>query len=214
MSFTVKLAVFPARKAPIPYETLAGTFATLENACEAGRLALTAVTEKELSAIAPNLEPCFQKFSNGHMAAIKVPPGEVSGYLVLDEKGVEVANWTTLDKGVARVASDQTGEGNEDPTDIRLGRLRQIAWDEWDPIGIRCADHEAWRTAAAGEYDSYMLQVASILSSGGSTDEAVRYLDEIVTDHMALGPTTEAQRQSSRNTVEAVAAYLSETLNE
>jgi hypothetical protein len=40
MSYTVKLAIFPPWKAPVPYETLTEVFATGERAAEAGAKAL------------------------------------------------------------------------------------------------------------------------------------------------------------------------------
>ena len=91
---------------------------------------------------------------------------------------------------------------------ILLGRVRQIGWDEWDPIGIRQFGNDDWRTDAADEYDSYLLHIVSLLHRGKSEADAIKYLDWVASEHMGLGPRTADQRQASANTVRAVAAYL------
>ncbi len=48
MNYTVKLAIFPPWKAPVPCETLAGVFTTIAEAAEAGTKALARITEHEL----------------------------------------------------------------------------------------------------------------------------------------------------------------------
>ena len=91
---------------------------------------------------------------------------------------------------------------------IQLSILRQIGWDEWDPIGIRGFEDDDWRTDAADEYDSYILHVVSLLRNGKSETEAINYLDLVASEHMGLGPRSQEQRQASAHTVRAIAAYL------
>jgi hypothetical protein len=90
---------------------------------------------------------------------------------------------------------------------LELSRLREIGWDEWDPIGIRSMDDQCWRNSAADEYDAYLLHVASLLLGGAEEQRAVEYLDRIASEHMGLGR-TEAGRLAAVRTVEAIAAYL------
>ena len=104
MSYTVKLAIFPPWKAPVPYETLAGVFPTTAGAAKAGAKALEAITERELAELASVLTPRSQRAGEGVVTAINVPEEAVHGYLVYDETGVEVSNWTTLDAAVERAA--------------------------------------------------------------------------------------------------------------
>lgn len=93
--------------------------------------------------------------------------------------------------------------------EIKLSRLRQIGWDEWDPIGIRCFDDQSWRDVAADEYDTYLLHVVSLLRAGASKVHAVEYLDMIASEHMGLGIRTEEGHQASLRTVEAIQSYIS-----
>lgn len=104
MSYTVKLGTFPPWKAPVPYETMAETFPTIAEAAKAGAKALHAITERELAELASVLTPRSQRAGEGIVTAINVPEGAVHGYLVYDETGVEVSNWTTLDAAVERAA--------------------------------------------------------------------------------------------------------------
>lgn len=104
MSYTVKLAVFPPWKAPVPYETLTEVFATAARAAEAGARALEPITESELADLAAGLAPRSQRMGEGWGTTIEVPEGSVHGYLIYDETGVEVSNWTTLDVAVERAA--------------------------------------------------------------------------------------------------------------
>ncbi len=106
MSYTVKLAIFPPWKAPVPYETLTRVFATAERAAEAGAKALEPITERELADLASGLKPRSQRVGEGWITAIEVPEGSVHGYLIYDETGDEVFNWTTLDVAVERAAED------------------------------------------------------------------------------------------------------------
>lgn len=102
MSYTVKLAVFPPWKAPVPYETLTEVFATTTGAAEAGARALEPITERELADLASSLTPRSQCMGEGWVTAIEVPEGSVHGYLIYDKTGIEVFNWTTLDVAIER----------------------------------------------------------------------------------------------------------------
>ncbi|PJI55902.1 hypothetical protein CTI14_01145 [Methylobacterium radiotolerans] len=104
MSYTVKLAIFPPWKAPVPYKTLTEVFATAAGAAEAGARALAPITERELADLASCLSPRSRCVGEGWVTAIKVPKGSVHGYLIYDETNVEVSNWTTLDVAVERAA--------------------------------------------------------------------------------------------------------------
>jgi len=102
MSYTVKLAIFPPWKAPLPYVTLSEFFATETEAAEAGANALAPITERELTDLASGLHPRSERCGERWVTAIDVPEGAVHGYLIYDETGVEVGNWTTLDVALAR----------------------------------------------------------------------------------------------------------------
>ncbi|WP_288584709.1 hypothetical protein [uncultured Methylobacterium sp.] len=104
MSYTVKLAIFPPLKAPVPYAALARVFATTTEAAEAGTKALAPITERELADLASGLQPRSEQMGESWVTAIDVPEGAVHGYLIYDEAGYEVFNWTTLDVAVERAA--------------------------------------------------------------------------------------------------------------
>ena len=90
---------------------------------------------------------------------------------------------------------------------IQLSILRQIGWDEWDPIGIRQFDDD-WKNNAADEYDSYILHVVSLLHGGKSEADAIAYLDWVASEHMGLGPQCPDAHGAAAKTVQAIAAYL------
>ncbi|WP_246733665.1 hypothetical protein [Rhizobium laguerreae] len=84
----------------------------------------------------------------------------------------------------------------------------KFGWDHWDPIGIRQFDDPAWRNNAADEYDAYLLQAANMILQGATCETVAAYLDEIMSDSMALGPPSEAVHRASLLTAEAISAYL------
>ena len=88
---------------------------------------------------------------------------------------------------------------------VELSRLREIAWSLWDPIGLRNIDG-GW---ADDEYDSYLLRVVSLLSSGDHRDHAIAYLMRTESEDMGLG-VRPGQRDRATAAVDAVSAYLSE----
>lgn len=91
--------------------------------------------------------------------------------------------------------------------DHDIAALREIGWREWDPIGIREMNDDAWQNGAADEYDSYLIEVADGLLSGWSADQAIDYLVSIERDHMALGEHPTA-RERAATTVDAIAAHI------
>ncbi|MBY0611619.1 MAG: hypothetical protein K2P80_05500 [Beijerinckiaceae bacterium] len=106
MSYAVKLAIFPPWKAPVPYETLAPVFLTIAEATEAGEKALAPIIERELSNLASDLQPRIRRTGKQRLTAFGVPESSVHGYLIFNEAGVEIFNWTTLDVAVGRAAEE------------------------------------------------------------------------------------------------------------
>lgn len=113
MGYTAKLAMFPPWKAPVPYETLPMTFATVADAWSAAEKALSAITARELIEIAPHLQPRSERSGELLVTAIAVPEEAVHGFIIYDEAGVEVANWTTLDVAVEEASSRMESPGSE-----------------------------------------------------------------------------------------------------
>jgi len=91
---------------------------------------------------------------------------------------------------------------------IDIDALRKIGWDHWDPIRMRQLDDSAWRNNAADEYDTYLLQAANMILQGATVETVAAYLDDIISDSMALGPPSEAVHRASLRTAEAISAYL------
>ena len=61
---------------------------------------------------------------------------------------------------------------------------------EWDPIGARDEPN------AQDEYDSYAMQIYSLLMKPGTTtDDLERYLFQVETKWMGLGDTVQARAQ-------------------
>ncbi|MGO6847545.1 hypothetical protein GFL38_30470 [Rhizobium leguminosarum bv. viciae] len=93
-------------------------------------------------------------------------------------------------------------------TEIDIDALRKIGWDHWDPIVIRQLDDSAWRNNAADEYDTYLLQAANMILQGATCETVAVYLDDIISDAIALGPPSEAVHRASLLTAEVISAYL------
>jgi hypothetical protein len=92
---------------------------------------------------------------------------------------------------------------------IKLSRLRDIGWREWDPIGLLAAG-EAWdQKPFADEYDAYLLRVAGDLRRGGALQEAVACLLSIERGHIGLGfrPGQEVRAEA---TAHAIQRYMTE----
>jgi hypothetical protein len=95
---------------------------------------------------------------------------------------------------------------------LKLSRLRDIGWTEWEPIGLLPVG-DAWESYPefADEYDRYLLEAASRLLRDWSVSDATDYLMLIASEHMGLGPPCDS---SARNRAEAPAnaikAYVDE----
>ena len=76
---------------------------------------------------------------------------------------------------------------------VKLSILRDIGWREWDPIGLRTSDGGWEGSAAADEYDSYLLHLAGRLQKGEPDGPLVDYLVHVETEHMGLTPTPSAR---------------------
>ena len=86
---------------------------------------------------------------------------------------------------------------------IQLSEVRRIGWRDWDPIGLSDGS-ELGPADCADEYDSYLLNVVSMLCPGATRDEAADYLNHIVREHIGMP----ADSACSRSTVDEIAEYL------
>jgi RNAse (barnase) inhibitor barstar len=83
----------------------------------------------------------------------------------------------------------------------KLSQLRKIAWRSWNPIGLHPED-----PAGNDEYDSYLLQVMTMIGQERPRDEAIDYLIAIESEHMGLG-LADSTRDRAETTVDAIRAY-------
>ena len=90
---------------------------------------------------------------------------------------------------------------------MTLSLLRDIGWNQWDPIRLGGSDGGWRRSHAADEYDRYMRRVAHGLQSGESDETLVDYLVSIETEHMGLTETP-ATRMRAKETVATVREHL------
>jgi hypothetical protein len=97
-----------------------------------------------------------------------------------------------------------------EPSKVKLSRLREIGWSLWDPIGLREISDGDWQDggACADEYDSYLLQVVGKLLRGEPASDVVAYLEDTETGHIGLTP-NETMRSRAEATVAAIGEYLS-----
>jgi len=61
-----------------------------------------------------------------------------------------------------------------------LERLKDLLWEEWDPIGVNETD------CPRDEYDSYALKIHSMLMSNASREEVLSYLVWLRTDYIGI----------------------------
>jgi hypothetical protein len=94
---------------------------------------------------------------------------------------------------------------------VKLSLLRDIGWSAWDPIGLKGIEGGWEGSAAADEYDTYLLHVTRSLQRGEPDNVLVDYLVVIETGHMGLSPTPTA-RARAEATVAAVREYV-ESIN-
>ncbi|MEM1265216.1 MAG: hypothetical protein AAGI50_04285 [Pseudomonadota bacterium] len=87
------------------------------------------------------------------------------------------------------------------PPKIKLSRLRDIGWANWDPIGL-LADGQTWEDADcqpfANEYDSYLLHGAGQLRRGAREEDVVTFLVDVEVNHMGLGPGRDAAARATK----------------
>jgi hypothetical protein len=87
---------------------------------------------------------------------------------------------------------------------FNAGRLREIGWSLWDPIGLNYRNGRP-----GGEYDAYLLQAAGKLWSGATEQVVADYLVGVELDVLRLGHRAGAQDRA-RRTVRALAEYALE----
>lgn len=95
---------------------------------------------------------------------------------------------------------------------LKLSRLRDIGWKEWDPIGL-LPEGDTWDSYPefADEYDRYLLHAASRLRRDWSVLDATDYLMWIASEHMGLGPPPNSSaRINAEATAKAIKAYVDE----
>jgi hypothetical protein len=95
---------------------------------------------------------------------------------------------------------------------LKISRLRDIGWKEWDPIGLlpRGSTWERY-PEFADEYDRYLLEAASRLRRDWSVSDAADYFMMIASEHMGLGPSHDSlARRSAEATAKAIKAYVDE----
>jgi len=94
-----------------------------------------------------------------------------------------------------------------DALSMKLSVLRDIGWDQWDPIGLSGSEGGWRRSHAADEYDRYMRRVVEGLERGESDESLVVYLVSIETRHMGLTETP-ATRMRAQATVAKIREHL------
>ena len=88
---------------------------------------------------------------------------------------------------------------------IRLSRLREIGWWCWDPIALGGPDGDWADSAAADEYDGYLLQVARMVRQNEGDDTAAQHLVWAESEHMGLGMRADTLERA-RATIAAIRA--------
>lgn len=91
---------------------------------------------------------------------------------------------------------------------VKLSILRDIGWREWDPIGLQTLEGSWEGSAAADEYDGYLLHLAARLQKGEPDGPLVDYLVQIETKNMGSTPRPSTRPRASA-TVAAVREYVS-----
>ncbi len=69
-----------------------------------------------------------------------------------------------------------------------IGRLREIGWSLWDPIGLLSLTG-SWRGGPyEDEYDRYLYNAAQMQKNNCSAEEVADYLFLIQSQYMQMGP--------------------------
>ncbi|WP_219893417.1 hypothetical protein [Aquisediminimonas profunda] len=90
---------------------------------------------------------------------------------------------------------------------VKLSVIRDIAWKEWDPIGLASMEGGLESSGVADEYDGYLLHVAARLQNGEPDRAVVDYLVGVELDHMGLSRTASTQTRAAA-TVAALRTYV------
>lgn len=88
---------------------------------------------------------------------------------------------------------------------IRLSRLRDIGWRCWDPIGLAGLDGGWENSAAADEYDGYLLKVAGMVRRNEGDEAAAQYLVWGESEHMGMGVRADTHERA-KATIAAIRA--------
>lgn len=74
---------------------------------------------------------------------------------------------------------------------LAFQRVREALMNHWDPIGV------AGDADAAGEYDAYVPQILSFLTTSRDAAQIVDFLQEVERKEMELGPTDSERLQAT-----------------
>ncbi len=89
----------------------------------------------------------------------------------------------------------------------QISRLRDIAFRNWDPIGV-LPEGASWENRPdADEYDGYLVEAVSRLANEGGEADATDYLMWVESEHMGMD-TTAATRERAAATVSAIKDYI------
>jgi uncharacterized protein YbgA (DUF1722 family) len=84
---------------------------------------------------------------------------------------------------------------------LSLETLRQFGWTLWDPICLEATE------CPRDEYDTYLLELVSLLRHGAAMDEAVEYLIHAETETIGMRRRIDTRSRAER-LAEAVEGYL------
>jgi hypothetical protein len=88
---------------------------------------------------------------------------------------------------------------------IRLSRRRDIGWRCWDPIALGGPNGDWADSAAADEYDGYLLQVARMVCQNEGDDAAAQHLVWAESERTGLGVRADTLERA-RATIAAIRA--------
>jgi hypothetical protein len=79
-----------------------------------------------------------------------------------------------------------------------IGKLREIGFEQWDPIGVPVPDDE---------YDTYLLKAAGNLWNGEGVERVADYLVKVEVDWMGLS-LVPGVRERARQAASAISDYV------